>query len=179
MKRNTSKTTLIKHSDVFAKSPNDLGRTSVLKHKIDTGNSAPIRQRPRRPPIAFDKEEEKIIESQLTAGVIRESKSPWASPLVYVRKKDGTARPCVDYRKLNELTKFDAFPLPNMSDCLDSLGDAGLFSSIDLQAGYWQLEWRRLTRRRQLLCAEKACTSIIQCHSAYVVLLPPFNVVWS
>ncbi|MCG8112852.1 MAG: RNase H-like domain-containing protein [Candidatus Thiodiazotropha taylori] len=133
---------LIKHEGVFAKSANDLGKTSVVKHKIYVGDSQPIRQRPRRAPRAFASEEDKIIEEQLKSGVIRESTSPWASPLVYVRKKDGGTRPCVDYRKLNELgkNKMEAYPIPRMDDCLESLGGAVLFSNIDLQSGYWQIE---------------------------------------
>ncbi|MES9883969.1 MAG: reverse transcriptase family protein, partial [Sedimenticola sp.] len=131
---------LMKHADVFAKSASDVGRTSVLKHKIETGDNVPIKQRPRRPPMAFANEEDKIIDSQLKAGIIRESTSPWASPLVYVRKKDGTTRPCVDYRKVNAVSKADAFPLPNITDCLDSLSGSSLFSCVDLQSGYWQVE---------------------------------------
>ena len=131
---------LLKHDSLFAKSPEDLGRTMVLKHSIDTGNATPVKQPPRRPPRAFMGEEEDIIKSQLASGVVRESTSPWASPMVYVRKKDGSTRPCVDYRRLNELTKKDAYPLPRIDDCLDCLGGASLFSTLDLQSGYWQIE---------------------------------------
>ena len=133
---------LIKHKTVFAKSSDDLGRTSIVKHKIYVGDNQPIKQSPRRAPRAFASEEDKIIEEQLKTGVIRESTSPWASPLVYVRKKDGGTRPCVDYRKLNELgkNKVAAYPIPRMDDCLDSLGGAVLFSCLDLQSGYWQIE---------------------------------------
>ena len=107
---------LLKHDSLFAKSPEDLGRTTVLKHSIDTGNATPVKQPPRRPPRAFMGEEEDIIKSQLASGVVRESTSPWASPMVYVRKKDGSTRPCVDYRRLNEFTKKDAYPLPRIDD---------------------------------------------------------------
>ena len=104
---------LDKHKKSFAMSADDYGRTSIVRHAIDTGDAAPIKQRPRRPPRAFEGEEEKIIADQLKAGVIRESSSPWSSPLVYVKKKDGSTRQCVDYRKLNERkTKKDAYPLP-------------------------------------------------------------------
>ena len=131
---------LNKHANTFAKSPEDLGRTSVVQHTIDTGDARPIRQPPRRPPKAFQGEEEKVLDSQLKAGVIKESTSPWASPMVFVRKKDGTTRPCVDYRKLNDVTRRDAYPLPRVDDCLDCLSGAKLFSTLDLQSGYWQIE---------------------------------------
>ena len=131
---------LDKHRKSFAMSADNHGRTSIVRHAIDTGDAAPIKQRPRRPPRAFEGEEEKIIADQLKAGVIRESSSPWSSPLVYVKKKDGTTRQCVDYRKLNEVTKKDAYPLPRMEDCLDCLGGAQVFSTLDLQSGFWQIE---------------------------------------
>lgn len=142
---------LSKHVSAFASSPNDLGFTSVIQHTIDTGVSVPVKQAPRRPPMAFAKEEEKIIETQLKNGVITQSNSPWASPLVYVRKKDGSTRPCVDYRRLNKLTRKDAFPLPRMDDCLDSLSNASVFSSLDLQSGYWQIAMAPEDRAKQHL----------------------------
>ncbi len=82
-----------KHAELFAKSPTDLGRTSLVCHKIDTGDARPVKQAPRRPPMAFAQEEQKIIKQQLDAGVIRESTSAWASPLVYVKKKTGRPDP--------------------------------------------------------------------------------------
>ena len=94
---------LDKHKDIFSKGPEDLGRTAIVTHSIDTGNAKPIKQPPRQPPRAFLGEEEKIIQKQLHAGVIEESTSAWSSPMVYVRKKDATVRPYVDYRKLNDM----------------------------------------------------------------------------
>ena len=72
--------------------------------------------------------------------MIRPSNSPWASPIVLVRKKDGTHRFCVDYRGLNEGTKADTFPLPRITDLLDQLADTKYFSTLDLASGYWQIE---------------------------------------
>ena len=72
-------------------------------------------------------------------GVIRPSNSSWASPVVLVRKKNGTHRFCVDYRALNSITKADTFPLPRIDDLLDQLGESKYFSTLDLAAGYWQI----------------------------------------
>ena len=108
----------------------------------------------RRTPRAFAGEEDKIITDQLKAGVIRESTSAWSSPLVYVRKRDGTIRPCVDYRRLNEVTEKDAYPLPKMGECLDCLGDAKLFSVLDLQSGYWQIEIKPEDRHKTAIATK-------------------------
>ncbi len=72
-------------------------------------------------------------------GVIQPSQSPWASPIVMVRKKDGSHRFCVDYRQLNTVTKLDTFPLPRVDDLLDQPGDARFFTTLDLASGYWQI----------------------------------------
>ena len=130
---------LTENSDLFANSPSDLGKTNVVEHTIDTGTAKPIKQAARRPPKTLAGKEDEIIQEQLKAGVIRESTSPWASPMVYVMKKDGTIRPCVDYRKLNENTLKDAYPLPQIDDCLDSFENAKYYSTLDLQSGYWQI----------------------------------------
>ena len=75
----------------------------------------------------------------LKAGVIEPATSEWASPVVLITKKDGSIRFCVDYRKLNALTVKDSYPLPRMDECLDSLGDATIFSTLDCNSGYWQI----------------------------------------
>ena len=103
---------------------------------IDTGDAMPIRQAPCRTPFAVRCEVARHLQQMQENGVIQPSSSPWASPIVLVRKKDGTMRFCVDYRKLNEVTKADKFPLPRIDDLLDQLGKAQYFSTLDLAAGY-------------------------------------------
>ena len=128
------------YEDIFVKSKNELGKTNVVKHKIDTGNAKPIRQRPYR---AIGDKKELIkgeVEKMLEKGVIRKSKSPWASPVVLVPKKNGEIRFCIDYRKLNAVTIRDEHPLPRIDDMLDTFNGSKWFSSMDLASGYWQVE---------------------------------------
>ena len=108
--------------------------------EIGTGNAQPKKQHPRRLPFVAKQEVAKQIQSMLDAGVIQPSVSPWASPIVLVRKKDGTYRFCVDYRELNSVTKPDKFPLPRIDDLLDELGKARFFSTLDLASGFWQVQ---------------------------------------
>ena len=75
----------------------------------------------------------------LKDGLIKESSCEWSSPIVVVKKKDGSNRICVDYRKLNAITKFDAYPMPSIDKMLDAIGNAKYISTLDLAKGYWQL----------------------------------------
>ena len=89
---------------------------------------------------------EEEVEKMLAGEVIEPSQGPWASPVVLVKKKDGTTRFCVDYRRLNAVTIKDAYPLPQVEDCLDTMAGAQWFSSMDLASGYWQLDIREEDR---------------------------------
>ena len=107
---------LIEFSDVFSTGDSDLGKFSVIKHKIDTGTARPIRQPMRRTPLGFEKEEEKHLKQMLGAEIIQPSTSEWASPPVLVRKKDGSVRWCIDYRALNNVRVKDVFQM--VPECL-------------------------------------------------------------
>lgn len=128
------------YADIFSAGDHDIGRTSLIKHKILTENIVPIKQPPRRVPIEKLQEVERLVQDLLQRGLIVPSKSPWASPVVLVDKKDGTQRFCVDYRRVNKETKKDAFPIPHIQDTLDSLAGAEYYSTLDLCSGYWQVE---------------------------------------
>ena len=130
---------LAKFSDVFSAGPHDLGCTDLVKHHIDTGSSKPVRQPPRRLPWAKREDAEKWIQ-EMQERVIEPSSSPWSSPVVLVQKKDGTNRFCVDYRRLNEVTHKDSYPLPRIDDTIDALSGVEWFSTLDLKSGYWQVQ---------------------------------------
>uniref|UniRef100_L7LVQ9 RNA-directed DNA polymerase n=1 Tax=Rhipicephalus pulchellus TaxID=72859 RepID=L7LVQ9_RHIPC len=112
---------------------------SRIQHRIDTACNRPIRQKPYR----VSPSERKVINEQvcdmLKKNVIQESCSPWAAPVILVKKKDGSWRFCVDYRRLNAITKKDVYPLPRIDDAIDCLSSASYFSSVDLRSGYWQI----------------------------------------
>ena len=131
---------LHKWQHLFSCSDTDLGRTDVMKHRIVLTNNEPFRERYRRIPPQLYQEVKDHLRDMLKAKVIRESQSPFASPVVLVRKADGTLRFCVDYRTLNSRTVRDAFTLPRIDDTIDSLAGCRYFSSLDLKFGYWQQE---------------------------------------
>ena len=124
--------------DVFSQGDDDLGNTPVLEHGIET-HGPPLRQPYRWQNPAVRREEMTQVQQMLSSNVIRPSNSPWASPVVMVRKKDGSLRFCVDIRQLNAATVKEAHPLPRIDDLLDALHGAKWFSTLDLKSGYWQV----------------------------------------
>ena len=117
-----------------------LGRTNVLSHFIEIEpGTEPIRQKMRKVPQAFENEFKTTIQEMIKHGLIRASRSPWSSPVRLVRKKDGSMRITVDYRKLNGVTIKDAYPIPNINNMFNHLTKGRLFTTLDLHSGYFQL----------------------------------------
>ena len=139
---------LMSYGDIFAENADDVGRTKHTEHRIDTGTNPPIRQTPRRIPAARKEKAHILLQDMLRKGTIRPSKSPWSSPIVLVQKKNGSLRFCVDYRKLNAVTRKDAYPLPRVDDTLDTLAGAQWFTTLDLISGYWQVEVKEDDREK-------------------------------
>uniref|UniRef100_A0A9J7ZJ87 Gypsy retrotransposon integrase-like protein 1 n=1 Tax=Cyprinus carpio carpio TaxID=630221 RepID=A0A9J7ZJ87_CYPCA len=131
---------LKKWNSVFALHDDDFGRTNVVRHQIPTGAAPPCRDRYRPVPPTLYPELRTLLQGMLDSGVVRESSSPWAAPVVLVKKKDGSWRFCVDYRKLNAVTHKDAYPLPRIEESLTGLKGAQWYSTLDLASGYWQVE---------------------------------------
>ena len=118
------------------------------QHHIDTGNAVPVKQRQYKLGVAERDAVKKWVGEMRQAGLIQASNSPWCSPLLCVRKPDGTFRVCMDARKLNELTIKDAYPVHNVQDNLEKLGGSVLFSTMDLLSGFWQVELDEESREK-------------------------------
>lgn len=127
------------YHDIFSRCDDDIGKTSLVEHTIDTGDAKPIQQRPRRIPLRLRDEVERQKGAMLKEGIIEESTSPWCSPIVLVKKKDGSFRFCIDLRAVNAVTQNVCHPLPRTDDALDSLAGATYFSTLDMASGYWQV----------------------------------------
>ena len=135
-----TKAKMMQYAPLFSKHDLDMGRTDLVKHNIILSDPMPFKEKYRRiPPQMYD-EVKTHLKEMLDLGAIRPSHSPWASPIVLVRKKDGRLRFCIDLRKLNQRTIKDSYSLPRIEQVLDSLVGAEIFSTLDLKAGYWQVE---------------------------------------
>lgn len=143
---------LMKHQSVFSAFEGDLGCTNLIAHEIPLLDDVPVRQRFRRiPPSDYDSVKAHINQL-LETQVIRESCGPYASPIVLVKKKDGSLRMCVDYRQLNGKTRRDAFPLPQIEDSLDALHGAQWFLTMDLSSGYNQVPVAEKDKAKTAFC---------------------------
>jgi hypothetical protein len=125
-----------------------MGRTDFVEHKIELVDPTPIKQPGRRLPHARWVEAQKMLVEMEERGVIERSFGAWGSPVVFVPKKDGSLRMCVDFRRVNFVTRKDAYPLPLIQDVLSALAGSAYFSSLDLASGYWQVPMRAADKVR-------------------------------
>ena len=150
-------------SELFA--DGEFSRTSKVKHRITT-LGPPIWQPIRQQPMALIKTVQEEIQKMLKDKVMHPSTSPWSSPIIMVRKKDGSWRFCIDFRKLNSVTHKDAYPLPCIDKTLESLAGSTIFSTLDLASGYWQVELEEADK-------EKTAFSTLEGHFEFNVM--PFG----
>lgn len=134
--------------EAFSQHDMDFGRTSKVKHHINLSDNTPFKHRPR-PIYPHDVDAvKKHLQELLDTGVIHESESPFASPIVVVRKKDGSVRLCIDFRKLNSQTIRDAYALPNLEEVFSLLTGSKWFSVLDLKSGYYQVEMEEADKQK-------------------------------
>ena len=138
---------ITQYREVFPDVPS---KTNLIKHDVDVGDSAPIKQHPYR--VSPMKKEllDKEVQYMLKNDIIEESQSNWSSPCILVPKHDGGFRFCTDFRKVNDKTKSDSFPIPRIADCIDQIGNAKFVSTFDMLKGYWQVP---LTQRAREISA--------------------------
>ena len=123
-------------TNLFSEAP---GTTDLVQHHIKLTSDEPVRSRAYPVPYSMRESLRKDIADMIKMGVIRESSSPYASPVVVVKKKDNTNRMCVDYQKLNKLTVFDLEHMPTAEHLFQKLSGDKFYSKIDLTKGYWQI----------------------------------------
>lgn len=126
-----------KYQELFDTSKPSVIKTTI-QHTIRTGNHYPIYHHPRRTSNTIKEIIRSETEKMLKEGIIRPSSSPWSSPVVIVKKKDGTPRFCVDYRKINSITEKDVYPLPRIDEIIEQLSQSGWYTKFDLKNGYFQ-----------------------------------------
>lgn len=157
---------LMEYEDVF-REPTTLPPLRNIQHHINlTPGALPKKQAPYRYPHIQKGEIEKLVREMIEAGVIRPSQSPYTSPIIMVKKKDGSWRMCVDYRYLNTLTIKHAFPIPVIDELLDELNGSKFFSKIDLRSGYFQIRMNE---------ADISKTSFVTHSGQYEFLVMPFG----
>lgn len=147
------KALLLKHIDIFSKNDTDIGHCTKVKHRIDLVDDIPFKQRHRRIPPHMIEEVRNHLENLLSAGIIQKSKSPWASNIVLVRKKNGSLRVCIDYRQLNSKSVKDSYSLPRIEEVFDVLHGSKYFSTLDMKSGYHQVEVEETHRERTAFTA--------------------------
>jgi len=151
------KALLVHHLAILSTGKHDIGRTHLVEHRIDTGDARPIRQPLRRHAFEHTKFIREETDPMLQHGIIELAASPWASNVVLVKKKDGSLRFCVDYRKLNLVTYKDSYPLPLIENCLNALSGSSWYSTLDLRSGYYNIPIAKLDRDKSAFITQGGC----------------------
>ena len=138
---------LMEHHHIFSLDKKEIGCTDTAEHIIELMDYEPFKERFRQiaPPLLEEVREN--LQDMLDGGPIRPSKSSWCNAIVLVRKKDGTLRFCIDFRKLNTRTKKDSFPLSHMQETMESMVGTQFFSNMDLKSGFWQVQMSEKSRQ--------------------------------
>ena len=157
---------MLRNQDLFANKDSELGHTDTVKMHIDVGVDRPIKMRPYRTPIKNREVIDKAIDEMLDADAIKRFRSPRSFPVIIVDKKNGSKRFCIDFRKLNQLTKKNSHPLPLIGDILALLGKSKFFTSLDLKSGYWQVAMDVKDKVVVKVClSSMSCTLTLQTQS--------------
>ena len=127
------------YQDIFTLEPREIGCCDLAEHRIHLTKDEPFKERYRPINPRYQEEVRDHIQKMLKAGAIKPSDSPWSNAVVLVRKKDGDLHFCIDFRRLNAITKKDSFPLPWIQEAIEYLLGARVFSCIDLNSGFWQI----------------------------------------
>ena len=138
--KNALRKLLYKYADVISLGEFDIGLTDLVEHEIDTGNSKPVKQALRRQPYVYLPKIDEHVEQMVKAGWVTPINSPWSTNIVCVKKTDGSIRYCADMRAINNVTRKDSYPLPNIMTCLEALSGAIYYSSIDLISAFHQVK---------------------------------------
>ncbi|XP_076049696.1 uncharacterized protein LOC143030434 [Oratosquilla oratoria] len=149
---------LSRYQGIFRDAP---GRTDLTLHDVDVGDAKPIKQAPYRVNPQRAAIIQKEIDYMLAHNLIQPAQSEWSSPAILVPKSDGTQRFCIDFRRVNAVTKKDSYPLPRIEECIDRVGGSRFISKLDLLRGYWQVP---MTPRAQSISCFTTLGRTCQCN---------------
>ena len=130
---------LTEYSDIFAADPKKPSLTDLVDHKITVETRNPVYMKPRRVPLAWEKEVDEQVKEMYKNNIIRKSCSPWNAPILLVKKKDQSVRFVCDFRALNDITKKDTYPLPQIKDVIDKMQGMKFWTTLDAASAYWSI----------------------------------------
>ena len=148
---------LTQHRTIISTGEHDIGRTHLVEHRIDTGEHRPIRQPLRRHPFQHLEWIDDEVAKMQEHGIVEPAASPWASNVVLVKKKDGSLRFCIDYRRLNSVTYKDSYPLPLIDNCLNALSGSSWYTTLDLRSGYYNIPIAEEDRDKSAFVTRRGC----------------------